>query len=357
MGTQNQTKNSQNQEELLKQQQQMQLWQQQQMKNQMLYMSQQWIQTLDKKTVLETLSKYCGSYINCFGNSGVSYQLSSKLLELLSDEETDNVIVNVQQALLYAVNTTNNLKSFMMYSGIGANNMQFNQFGMNPMMGGQFGMPGMNPMMGGQFGMPVNTPNPSEMTEEEKETNKIQIAKQYIRQYIYQADPLIFLQILYNQGKISLNLDNDKNLEFLIAQALASSLYAMANTNNSVFNTAYTTLYQLYMSDYYSKLNKNSNGNSQQNQFGMNPMMGGQFGMPGMNPMMGGQFGMPGMNPMMGGQFGMPGMMSGMDQYNMGGLGVGPMMNAGVNMMGGMTGGVGMNMPGMNGSSVSNCMF
>lgn len=351
----------QSQEDLQKQNQINQEMQQQYRKMCMLQQAIGVIRSLDKKSVLDTLSKQVGPNIYC-PNMMISQQLTQKIVTLLNDTpELDEHAVKIQQILLNAISLTSAIRTNLMYSqgmsGMGGMGMQ--QFGMNPMMGmgmnpmggmpgmmGGFGMGmGMPGMMGGfgmsQFGFnqfqqqPQNTQTAEGVDEA---TRKIQIAKEYVKTQAFQADPLIFLSMLSNQLGLNIDFSTDPQFEELIVQALSCAIQQMCMTNPMIFQSVYYVIQQMYMTDYYTKLNNGKGGNQQPNQF--NPMMMGI----GMNPMMGGfgmGMGMPGM---------MGGMMTGMDQNAMMGMGMNPMMGMGMpNMMGPMMGGMNM-MPGMTGT-------
>ena len=363
----------QSQEDLQKQQQMMMEQQQQYRKYMMLQQMIGVIRSLDKKSVLDTLSKQVGSNLYC-PNPMISQQLTQKIITLLNDSpELDDHAVKIQQILLNAISLTNAIRSQLMFSGAGN---QMGMMGMNPMMGGM--SMGMNPMMGmgmmtgmmggmmngmGMMGMnPFGMQQPQQPAADgtDDATRKIQIAKEYVKNYAFQSDPLIFLSMLSNQLGLSIDFASDPQFEELIVQALSYAVQQLSMTNPMVFQSVYYVIQQLYMTDYYSKLN-NGKGGQQTQQFNQFGMMNG-MGMMGMNPMtgmgmmpgmMGGmmngmdQNAMMGMNPMMGG------MSMGMNP--MGGLGMGPMMG-GMNMMPGMTGSMGM--PGMNNGSVgASCIW
>ena len=351
----------QSQEDLQKQNQINQEIQQQYRKICMLQQAVGVIRSLDKKSVLDTLSKQVGPNIYC-PNMMVSQQLTLKIITLLNDApEIDEHAVKIQQILLNAISLTSAIRTNLMYSqgmsgmGMGMPGMmggmmtgmdQNAMMGgmMNPMMMGMgmpnmmgMGMPGM--WMGGfgmnQFQQPQNTQTADGVDEA---TRKIQIAKEYVKTQAFQADPLIFLSMLSNQLGLNIDFSTDPQFEELIVQALSCAIQQMCMTNPMIFQSVYYVIQQMYMTDYYTKLNNGKGGNQQTNQF--NPMMMGM----GMNPMMMGGM-MTGMdqNAMMGGM--MNPMMMGMGMPNM----MGPMMG-GMNMMPGMTGTMGM--PGMNNGSV-----
>ena len=133
----------QSQEDLQKQQQMMMEQQQQYRKYTMLQQMIGVIRSLDKKSVLDTLSKQVGSNLYC-PNPMISQQLTQKIITLLNDSpELDDHAVKIQQILLNAISLTNAIRSQLMFSGAGN---QMGMMGMNPMMGGM--SMGMNPMMG-----------------------------------------------------------------------------------------------------------------------------------------------------------------------------------------------------------------
>lgn len=369
----------QNQEDLQKQQQMMEQQQMMWRRSMMLQQAVSVIRSLDKKTVLDALSKQVGSNLFC-PNQFVAQQLSQKIAALLEGTpEFDDMAVNVQNVLLNSVNLSNAIRSQMMYSSMNGMQQNGGMMGMNPMMMGgmSMGMPGMMgagmgmPMgmnmgmgmngfgmmggfgMNGMYGMNQFAAQQPASDNTDEAARKIEIAKQYIKNYVFQADPLIFLTMLGNQLGLQIDFSNDKTFEDLIVQALYCALMYMSNTNPMIFQQVFYVIQQLYATDYYSKMNSgNKDGNQQQNQFnmfGMNPMMGAGMG-----------FGM--MNPMMGMGMNMGGMMTGMDQgAGMFGM-MNPMMGAGMgmpNMMGGMQQmpgmGMGMQMPGMSGGT--GCLF
>ena len=321
----------QSQEDLQKQQQMMMEQQQQYRKYMMLQQMIGVIRSLDKKSVLDTLSKQVGSNLYC-PNPMISQQLTQKIITLLNDSpELDDHAVKIQQILLNAISLTNAIRSQLMFSGAGN---QMGMMGMNPMMGGM--SMGMNPMMGmgmmpgmmggmmngmGMMGMnPFGMQQPQQPADgTDDATRKIQIAKEYVKNYAFQSDPLIFLSMLSNQLGLSIDFASDSQFEELIVQALSYAVQQLSMTNPMVFQSVYYVIQQLYMTDYYSKLN-NGKGGQQTQQFNQFGMMNG-MGMMGMNPMMG-----MGMMPgMMGGMIMMPGMTGsmGMPGMNNGSVGAG----------------------------------
>jgi len=367
----------QSQEDLQKQQQMMMEQQQQYRKMMMLQQMISVIRSLDKKSVLDTLSKQVGPNLYC-PNMMISQQLTQKIVTLLNDTpELDEQAVKIQQILLNAVSLTSSIRSQLMFAGacnpmMGGMNMMdggmmgMNQFGMGMGMGmNPMGMPGMMGgmnMMGGfgmnQFGMGFQQPQQQQAAADgvDEATRKIQLAKDYVKNYAFQADPLIFLSMLSNQLGLTIDFSSDPQFEELIVQALFFAVQQMAMSNPMVFQSVYYVIQQLYMTDYYSKLNSGKGGNQQQpnqfNQFGMGGFGMNQFGMGmGMPGMMGGM-----MNGMGMGMNTMPGMMGGMNMMGGFGMGMGPMMGMGMNTMPGMSGS--MAMPGMNnGSAGAGCIW
>lgn len=354
------TTTQQSQEDLQKQQQQMQQQQMYYQKMMMLQMAGQLLNSVDKISVLNTLSRSLGPVLIC-PNPMISQQLTLKIKELLSSPDSDQIIYNAQQDLIQAMALTNYTRSQMMYSQGGMNPMMgMNQFGMgmNSMMGmsgmNNFGMMGMNPMMGfgmnnfgmNQFGYQQPQQNQTTTDGTVTDEQKIKIAHDYINNYIFQADPLIYLISLISSG-IDIDFAGDKNFEFCVTQALQQAIIYLSNTNPTQFRAVVMMLQSLYQTEYFQKMQKNSGNGQQQNQFN-------QFGM-GMNPMMGfgmNNFGMMGMNPMMSGMMSGMDMNGGMNNFGMNNM-FNPMMGMmqpGMNMMGGMYGGV-QQMPGMNGTS------
>ena len=350
----------QNQEELQKQQQFMQQQQAMMQKYQMLQFIGYVIKSLDKKDILQTISRQIGPVLYC-ADPYTSQQLSTRILQMIEDANDENFCIRAQNILLNAMNLTNQIRSnLMMQGGNGAMNPMMGGMGMGMSMGmmGGMGMPGMmggmNPMMGMGMGMPgmmgmnygmgmMGMNQMQQPTNTQAEDNKAENAKNYLKTYIYQTDPIIYLTLIINDG-VEIDFTEDKVFEDILTNALFNSICNMSNRNPMIFNNLYYVAQSLYQTDYYAKMNKNGNGQQQPMNFGM---MGG-MGMPGM---------MGGMNPMMG--MGMPmgmpgamnGMMTGFDMNGMGGMN--PMMGGmGMGMPGmmGMNFGM-MNMPGMTGTT------
>lgn len=115
------------------------------------------IKSLDKKDILQTISRQIGPVLYC-ADPYTSQQLSTRILQMIEDANDDNFCIRAQNILLNAMNLTNQIRSNLMMQGGNA--------GMNPMMGMGMsmgmnygmGMPGMmggmNPMMGMGMGMP-----------------------------------------------------------------------------------------------------------------------------------------------------------------------------------------------------------
>ena len=313
----------------------MQMMQQQQ-KMQTVYQIANALQNVSVYSVLKMASQYGLS--NSIVSDPMSNQcLSQKLYQVLV---ANNNSTDVEDWKLLATSLMQAYQSTVSRNLFGGQQMMggMNQMGMgmNPMMGGMspmgMGMY-MNPMMGGMgmgmqmpgMGMQSNTEAKEGETEEEANSRKVSEFKNYIANGIMQADPILYICVLINNG---LEFTEDKTLEQMISTILVNACYRMSDM---AFNTFFGVVSSLYQREIMSKAgNGQANFNQQNNaQFGMNPMMGGmQMGMSmGMPSMMGGmnQMGM-GMNPMMGG----------MNQMGMS-------MNP---MMGGMA--MGMQMPGMN---------
>ena len=357
---------AQNQEELQKQQQAQQQQMAMMQRYQMLSFIGGVIRSLDKKDILQTISRQMGPVLYC-ADPYTSQQLSARILQMIEDSGDEQFFIRAQNILLNAMNLTNQIKSNLMMQGgmmggmnpmMGMNGMNMmGGMNMNPMMqGGMMG--GMNPMMGmGMGGMNMMGMNGMGMmgmnnmcfqqpnAPQADENNKSENAKNYIKNYIYQADPIIYLTLIINDG-VEIDFSEDKVFEDVLAQALFNSVSNIAGRNPMVFQNMFYIAQSLYQTDYYAKMSKNGKGNGASQ---WNPMMGmGMMGMGGMNPMMG----MGGMN-MMGGMMpgSMNGMMSGFDMMNPMMMGMNGMnMMGGMNMMTGMTGGSGM--PGMNNNLV-----
>jgi len=149
----------QNQEELQKQQQFMQQQQAMMQKYQMLQFIGYVIKSLDKKDILQTISRQIGPVLYC-ADPFTSQQLSTRILQMIEDAGDEKFCIRAQNILLNAMNLTNQIRSNLMMQG---GNMNPGMMcGMNPMMGMgmSMGMPGMgmmggmNPMMGMGMGMP-----------------------------------------------------------------------------------------------------------------------------------------------------------------------------------------------------------
>jgi len=310
----------------------------------------------------------------------MSQQLQKQILDFISDVDDETALVNAQSALVSAINMTNTTRSNMMMGGgmpgmgmnmgmgmpgmmggmgMGMPNMMCGMpgMGMNPMMGGM----GMNPMMGGGMpgmgmnmgmGMPgMNTFNQSQsqQSQDANGVDKKATALNYIKNMIWNADPVIYIWSLLNSG-LEIDVSADKAFDSNFKTCLVYGAYYAGYNSVHALQFIYTAIYNLVASDYQQRLMQQSGGNNAQqqtNMMGMSPMMMGGMGMPGMMGgmgmpnMMGGMPGM-GMNPMMGGM--MP-MANGMDQMMGGGMpGMG--MNMGMGMPG-MMGGMGMGMPNM----------
>ncbi len=389
----------QSQEEMMAQQRQAaQIYQQRmQYKMKVDYVENVFYQT-DVKTVLTTVSRYCANALHVSYMDAQNYKamLTNMLLRFISEASgIEKFAVVLKNTLVSAIKSTIDIVTGQQMMG-GMYGMQMGM-GMNPMMmGGMYGMQsgmgmygmGMNPMYNMYGQQTQQTAQNGENTEE----NQQKEALAFIKNNLQQADPIIFISLIYATDNI--DFSGDKQFEEMLRRAIYFAVQKIAYTNNLVFNSLYmiaTSIYnnnqmkayQEYWKKQMNEQKKDGNNAAQPMMgmygMGMNPMMmGGMYGMQmpgmnmGMNPMMGGMQ-MPGMgmDPMMGGMqmpgmgMGMmqpqmmPGMMGGMDQMGMGmnpmmggmqmpGMGMDPMMgnmgqmNIGMNpMMGGMQ------MPGM----------
>ena len=413
-------KAQQSQEEIMAQQRQAAQIQQQRMQYMMKvqYVENVFFQT-DVKTLLTTVSHFCPNALHVSYMDAQNYKamLTNMLLRFISEAAgIEKFAIVLRHTLISAIKSTIDIVTGQQMMGMGG--MYGMQMGMNPMMGGMYGMQGMygmggiNPMYN-MYQQPQQTTQNSDNSEEAQQRE----ALAFIKGNLQQADPIIFISLIYTLDNI--DFSGDKQFEEMLRRAIWFAVQKVAYTNQMVFNNLYVIATSIYnqnqMKTYQEYWKKQMNeqkkdGNNAQNpmmgMYGMNPMMmGGMYGMQmGMNPMMGGMQ-MPGMgmdpmmmgmgkpmmgmsmNPMMGGMqmpgmgmdpmmggMGMqpqmmPGMMGGMDQMgmNMNPMMMGmqqPMMGMGMNpMMGGMQMpgmGMGMMQPGMNnfamngGSSQSN---
>ena len=412
-------KAQQSQEEIMAQQRQAAQIQQQRMQYMMKvqYVENVFFQT-DVKTLLTTVSHFCPNALHVSYMDAQNYKamLTNMLLRFISEAAgIEKFAIVLRHTLISAIKSTIDIVTGQQMMGMGG--MYGVQMGMNPMMGGMYGMQGMygmggmNPMYN-MYQQPQQTTQNGDNSEEAQQRE----ALAFIKGNLQQADPIIFISLIYTLDNI--DFSGDKQFEEMLRRAIWFAVQKVAYTNQMVFNNLYVIATSIYnqnqMKTYQEYWKKQMNeqkkdGNNAQNpmmgMYGMNPMMMGGMNMMGMNPMMGGmgmqmpgmgmdpmmmgmqQPMMGGMNPMMGGMqmpgmgmdpmmggMGMqpqmmPGMMGGMDQMgmNMNPMMMGmpqPMMGMGMNpMMGGMQMpgmGMGMMQPGMNnfamngGSSQSN---
>lgn len=411
-------KAQQSQEEIMAQQRQAAQIQQQRMQYMMKvqYVENVFFQT-DVKTLLTTVSHFCPNALHVSYMDAQNYKamLTNMLLRFISEAAgIEKFAIVLRHTLISAIKSTIDIVTGQQMMGMGG--MYGMQMGMNPMMGGMYGMQGMygmggmNPMYN-MYQQPQQTTQNGDNSEEAQQRE----ALAFIKGNLQQADPIIFISLIYTLDNI--DFSGDKQFEEMLRRAIWFAVQKVAYTNQMVFNNLYVIATSIYnqnqMKTYQEYWKKQMNeqkkdGNNAQNpmmgMYGMNPMMMGGMNMMGMNPMMCGmgmqmpgmgmdpmmgmqQPMMGGMNPMMGGMqmpgmgmdpmmggMGMqpqmmPGMMGGMDQMgmNMNPMMMGmqqPMMGMGMNpMMGGMPMpgmGMGMMQPGMNnfamngGSSQSN---
>lgn len=411
-------KAQQSQEEIMAQQRQAAQIQQQRMQYMMKvqYVENVFFQT-DVKTLLTTVSHFCPNALHVSYMDAQNYKamLTNMLLRFISEAAgIEKFAIVLRHTLISAIKSTIDIVTGQQMMGVGG--MYGMQMGMNPMMGGMYGMQGMyglggmNPMYN-MYQQPQQTTQNGDNSEEAQQRE----ALAFIKGNLQQADPIIFISLIYTLDNI--DFSGDKQFEEMLRRAIWFAVQKVAYTNQMVFNNLYVIATSIYnqnqMKTYQEYWKKQMNeqkkdGNNAQNpmmgMYGMNPMMMGGMNMMGMNPMMCGMgMQMPGMGmdpmmgmqqPMMGGMnhmmggmqmpgmgmdpmmggMGMqpqmmPGMMGGMDQMgmNMNPMMMGmqqPMMGMGMNpMMGGMQMpgmGMGMMQPGMNnfamngGSSQSN---
>ena len=388
-------KAQQSQEEIMAQQRQAAQIQQQRMQYMMKvqYVENVFFQT-DVKTLLTTVSHFCPNALHVSYMDAQNYKamLTNMLLRFISEAAgIEKFAIVLRHTLISAIKSTIDIVTGQQMMGMGG--MHGMQMGMNPMMGGMYGMQGMygmggmNPMYN-MYQQPQQTTQNGDNSEEAQQRE----ALAFIKGNLQQADPIIFISLIYTLDNI--DFSGDKQFEEMLRRAIWFAVQKVAYTNQMVFNNLYVIATSIYnqnqMKTYQEYWKKQMNeqkkdGNNTQNpmmgMYGMNPMMGGmntmgmnpmmcgmgmqmpgmgmdpmmmgmqQPMMGGMNPMMGGMQ-MPGMgmDPMMGGMgmqpHIMPGMMGGMDQM---GMNMNPMMMGGMNMMGmnPMMGGMGMQMPGM----------
>jgi len=370
----------QSQEEMMAQQRQAAQIYQQKLQYQMKvnYVENVFYQT-DVKTVLTTVSRYCANALHVSYMDAQNYKamLINMLQRFISEASgIEKFAVVLKNTLVSAIKSTIDVVTGQQMMGMGG--MYGMQMGMNPMMGSMYGMQGMygmygmgmNPMYNTMYGQQTQqSAQKGENTEEAQQ----QEALAFIKSNLQQADPIIFISLIYTTDNI--DFSGDKQFEEMLRRAIYFAVQKIAYTNNIVFNSLYmiaTSIYnnnqmKAYQEYWKKQMNEKKDGNNAQQ-----PMigMGGMYGM-GMNPMMmGGMMPGMGMQPQM-----MPGMMGGMDQMGMGmnpmmgqmqmpGMGMMPGIGMQQPMMGGMYGmqmpGMGMMQPGMNnfamngGSSQSN---
>ena len=359
-------KAQQSQEEIMAQQRQAAQIQQQRMQYMMKvqYVENVFFQT-DVKTLLTTVSHFCPNALHVSYMDAQNYKamLTNMLLSFISEAAgIEKFAIVLRHTLISAIKSTIDIVTGQQMMGMGG--MYGMQMGMNSMMGGMYGMQGMygmggmNPMYN-MYQQPQQTTQNGDNSEEAQQRE----ALAFIKGNLQQADPIIFISLIYTLDNI--DFSGDKQFEEMLRRAIWFAVQKVAYTNQMVFNNLYVIATSIYnqnqMKTYQEYWKKQMNeqkkdGNNAQNpmmgMYGMNPMMMGGMNMMGMNPMMGGMgMQMPGMDPMMGGMnmMGMNPMMGGMGMQ-MPGMGMDPMMGGmGMQpqMMPGMMGGMdqmGMNM-------------
>ena len=353
-------KTQQSQEEIMAQQRQAAQIQQQRMQYMMKvqYVENVFFQT-DVKTLLTTVSHFCPNALHVSYMDAQNYKamLTNMLLRFISEAAgIEKFAIVLRHTLISAIKSTIDIVTGQQMMGMGG--MYGMQMGMNPMMGGMYGMQGMygmggmNPMYN-MYQQPQQTTQNGDNSEEAQQRE----ALAFIKGNLQQADPIIFISLIYTLDNI--DFSGDKQFEEMLRRAIWFAVQKVAYTNQMVFNNLYVIATSIYnqnqMKTYQEYWKKQMNEQKKDGNNAQNPMMG----MYGMNPMMMGGMNMMGMNPMMMGGMQMPGMgmdpMMGMQQPMMG-MGMNPMM--GGMQMPGM--GIGMMQPGMNnfamngGSSQSN---
>ena len=352
----------QSQEEMMAQQRQAAQIAQQRMQYQMKvrYVENVFYQT-DVKTLLTTVSRFCQNalHVSYFDAQNYKAMLTNMLLRFISEASgIEKFAIILRSTLISAIKATIDIVTGQQMYGMGGMYGMQMGMGMNPMMGGMYGMQGMygtNPM----YNMYAQQ-NTQQQSGDNSEEAQQQEALAFIKNNLQQADPIIFISSIYTLDNI--DFSGDKQFEEMLRRAIWFAVEKVAYTNQMVFNNLYVIATSIYNNnqmkayqEYWKKQmneQKKDGNNAQQpmmGMYGMNPMMGGMYGMMG-NPMMMGGMQMPGMgmdpmmcggmqqpmmgmgmNPMMGGMQ-MPGM--GMDPMMMGGMGMQPQMMPG--MMGGM---------------------
>ena len=234
----------------------------------------------------------------------------------------------------------------MPMGGMPMNSMMGQPMMQQPMMG--MGMP-MNGMQMG-YGMPVGgmgygmqqpmmyaqqqpTANANSQPVDESEA-RINSMRAFVNQNIFNVDPIIFINLLMNNGVEP----DDEELGRILGQALAQASYYMDDNTFAYFYNIVSCLYSAALQQQAKENGGNGNAQFYNQQMGMNcgmPMGGMGYGMQQPMGMMGQSMGMgmncgmpmggmPPMNGMMG--YGMP----------MGGMPMNGMMGYGMQQMPGM---------------------
>ena len=341
-------KTQQSQEEIMAQQRQAAQIQQQRMQYMMKvqYVENVFFQT-DVKTLLTTVSHFCPNALHVSYMDAQNYKamLTNMLLRFITEAAgIEKFAIVLRHTLISAIKSTIDIVTGQQMMGMYGMQMGM---GMNPMMGGMsmgmqgmYGMGGMNPIYN-MYQQPQHQTTQNCDSEEAQQ----QESRAFINGNLRQADPIIFISMIYTLDNI--DFSGDKQFEEMLRRAIWFAVQKVAYTNQMVFNNLYVIATSIYnqnqMKTYQEYWKKQMNEQKKDGNNAQNPMMG----MYGMNPMMGGM----GMQPQM-----MPGMIGGMDQMgmNMNPMMMGmqqPMMGMGMNpMMGGMQMpgmGMGMMQPGM----------
>lgn len=232
----------------------------------------------------------------------------------------------------------------MMGMGMPMNGMQM---GMGMPMGGVgYGYGMQQPMMYAQQ-QPAANANGQPVDESEARINSM---RAFVNQNIFNVDPIIFINLLMNNGVEP----DDEELGRILGQALAQASYYMDDNTFTYFYNIVSCLYNAALQQQAKENGGNGNAQFYNQQMGMG--MGMNCGMPmgGMGYGMQQPMGMMGQPMGMGMNCGMP--MNGMPMNGMMGYGMQQPMGMGMNYgmpMGGMQMGYGMQqqMPGMDGGS------
>ena len=292
-------KAQQSQEEMMAQQRQAAQIQQQRMQYMMKvqYVENVFFQT-DVKTLLTTVSRLCPNALHVSYMDAQNYKamLTNMLLRFISEAAgIEKFAIVLRHTLVSAIKSTIDIVTGQQMMG----------------MGGMYGMGGMNTMYN-MYQQPQQTTQNGDNSEEAQQQESLA----FIKGNLQQADPIIFISMIYTLDNI--DFSGDKQFEEMLRRAIWFAVQKVAYANQMVFNNLYVIATSIYnqnqMKAYQEYWKKQMNEQKKDGNNAQQPMMG----MYGMNPMMGGM-NMMGMNPMMGMGMGMqmPGMCMGMMQPGM----------------------------------------